>query len=634
MKLTFDTEKEIRKVEIAGRWLEFEQVSESPCRRACPAGIDVKKYVGQIAGEDFDGALATIRRHMPFPSACGRICLHPCETECKRAEVDEPIQIMHLKRFAHEYESREGLKAPLPEKHRPTGKKVAIIGSGPAGLTAAHDLAIMGHDVVVFEKMQEPGGNLRYAIPEFELPLGSVRNDIGRIENLGVRIRCGHAIQGEAGLKELLKEGYDAVLVATGVSARWKGVDGTRWLPGGTLAGVIGASKFAANHRSGDNPDLASDLGNVVVIGYGVHALGAAKVAIRLGVPSVTWIIPVETKQLQPDPSRVQQAIDEGIRILECSRPVEIVGSGNAVSGVKIIKLGEEKTDHTGRVVRHPVAGSEEIIDCDSVIDAAWFVPDTKWNHLAEGPWGNIKVNRDTMATSVPGIFAAGDVVSGPKSVVEAVSLGHRAASGINNYLFGRMEKLGTLSTPVDVCGWEVSDPGRNPSPAIRPKIRPVDERLTDFRESVEVMTVWEATHEAGRCLLCGPCSECAVCLSTCYRKKGKAESEDGGEFQIRIPTEIAKAIREKTLAGHPELVNLFAAEVAPELCRGCGVCEEICGYHAPRIAPDPVYGLVSQIDILACKGCGTCIAACPSTAIEQGVTSINAMREAIRGRK
>jgi len=630
--VTLAEDKFTRTVEIAGQRLEFEQVDESPCRRACPAGIDVKKYVGQIAGEDFAGALETIRKHMPFPSVCGRVCFHPCETECVRAEIDEPIAIMHLKRFVHEYEKRKSINAPLPKKYLPSGKKVAIIGSGPAGLTAAHDLALLGHNVTVLERHSEPGGNLSQTVPEFEMPSGLLVADIKRIEDLGVKIRCGHAVEGEAGLQALKADGYDAVLVATGTSARWEDTDGTKWLPGGTIPGVIGASKFMLAHRGGENPEAAAELGRIVVLGYGVQALGVARTAVRLGVPEVSWIIPVDAYQLQPDPSRIQLAVEEGVKIIERVRTIEISGSGNRVSGVVVVDLGVEETDHTGRKVRHAVPDTERVIECDTVIDAAWFTPDTHWDNLAAGPWNNIKVDFDTMATPVPGIFAAGDVVSGPKSVVEAVALGHRAAAGIDNYIHGRDYEIGTLSEPVEVCGWEVTDPGREKSEVFRPKVRPVEERKSDFNESLDSFTVWEATHEARRCLLCGPCEECAVCLSTCYRKKGMAEDMNGDQFEIRIPLDVAEAIREKTFVGDPDALNLFVAEVNPERCRGCGVCEEICEYHAPRISPDPKLGFVSKIDILACKGCGTCVAACPSGAIEQGVTSLHAMREAIWG--
>ncbi len=617
-------------VKVAGRNLEFHPVDESPCRRACPAGIDVKRYVGQIANGDFDRVLATIRQHMPFPSACGRICLHPCETECKRGEIDEPIAIMSLKRFVHDYESRKGEPAPLPKIADPTGKRIAIIGSGPAGLTAAHDLAISGHDVTVFERSKEPGGMMTHAIPEFELPSTAVRHDIERIEHLGVNIKCDHPIRDEAGLQELLNKGYDAVLIATGTSARWKGFDKSTWIHGGKLPGVIGAVEFMMNHRSGANPELAGDLGKVTIIGSGVQALACARTAIRLGCPEVNWIVPAESKYLQPDPQRVKLAEEEGVNIIELRRVIAVRDAGGRVGGVNVVELEPGDVDHTGRCEYSVKPDSETIIECDTVIDAAYFVPDTKWEKISDGPWGTVQVDLDTMAASIPGIFAAGDVVSGPKSVVEAVSLGHRAAAGINRYLSGSHEEIGTLSTPIKIYGWEIDDPSLTPSEAFRPAVRPVEERKTDFNESELAFTVWQAEHEAQRCLLCGPCEECAFCLSNCYRKRGLAQDDDGNPVQIRVPLDTARGIFDKTGVKDSEKMELFAAVVDPDRCRGCGVCEDICGYHAPRIAPDPVHGFVSAIDILACKGCGTCVSACPSGAIDQGVTSLRSIRSGI----
>jgi len=625
--VTAGHDRDVLTFEVAGRRLEFQPVDESPCRRACPAGIDVKKYVGQIASEKFEDALATIRRHMPFPSACGRICLHPCETECKRGEIDQPIAIMALKRFVADYESRKGVEEPLPRIRKTTGKRIAVIGSGPAGLTAAHDLALRGHSVTVFERSETPGGMMTRAIPEFDLPSAAVHRDIARIEKLGVSIECGHSIQGEKGLQSL-KEGYDAVLLATGAGARWKGLSGTTWIDGGTLPGVIGAVEFMASRRSSGNPDL----GRVVVLGSGVHALACARTAVRLGCAKVKWIIPVTREFLQPDHHRVKLAEEEGVEIIELARPVAIGKTRGKVGGVKIVSIEQGEADHTGRPAYRVKPHSETVIACDSVIDAAHFAPDNGWGNLSSDPWGTISVDLDTMATNLAGIFAAGDVVSGPKSVVEAVSMGHRAAAGIDRYLSGGRGTIGTLSTPIRTPGWEIEDPAGTPSEAFRPAVRPANERKSDFKESELSFTAWEASHEARRCLLCGPCEECAVCLSTCYRKRGVADDEKGNPVEVRVPLGVARGIHEETRIEDFAKVELLVARVDSIRCRGCGVCEDICGYKAPRISPDPKYGLVSTIDILACKGCGTCVSACPSGAIDQGVTSLHALRARIWG--
>jgi len=626
------------RVQIAGRKLVLQSIEESPCRRACPAGIDVKRYIGQIANGDFTGALATIRRHMPFPSACGRICLHPCEKECKRGDIDEPIAIMHLKRFVHEYESRLGESQPLPAPADSTGKKIAIIGSGPSGLTAAHDLALMGHEVTVFEHADSPGGMMTHAIPEFELPSSAVRRDIERIERLGVKIICGRTIDGESGIDDLRKQGFDAILIATGAQARWKGFAGPSWIPGGDLPGVVGAVEFMMEYRNG-SAKTPKALGIVAVLGWGVQALACARTAVRLGCPEVSWIVPVAREHLQPDPRLVSQAEEEGVAIIELSRPVGVKASKGRTAGVKVVGLERGESDHTGRfeyvhMLEDSHVDATRLISCNTIIDAAHFAPDVSWAGLSSGPWGAIGADLDSMATSVPGVFATGDVVSGPKSVVEAVSLGHRGAVGIDRFLSGRLGegKIGTLSRAIDVPGWEIEDPSRIPSRVFRPSVRRSDERSADFLEAERPFTVWQATREARRCLLCGPCDECAACLSICYRKKGVAQDENGNPVLIRIPLGVARGIRQEiTLTEAPEM-KLYCAAVDHARCRGCGVCEEICDYKAPRITPDPRHGLVSTIDILACKGCGTCVSACPSGAIDQGVTSLLRIRDTIWG--
>jgi NADPH-dependent glutamate synthase beta subunit-like oxidoreductase/NAD-dependent dihydropyrimidine dehydrogenase PreA subunit len=617
-------------VEAMGRKLEFTLVDESPCRRACPAGIDAKRYVGQIASGDFEGALATIRKHMPFPSACGRICPHPCQTECTRREIDEPIAIMALKRFAIDSEIRKGVSAPLPRKQRSTGKRIAIIGAGPSGLTAAHDLALMGHDITVFEKNDKPGGMLTHAVPEFELPLKTTIRDISRIQDLGVKIECGQKIDGETGLRKLLKQGFDAVLLAAGSAGRWNGFDGKGWIPGSYLTDVIGASEFASRYRAGV-PDSANKLsGNVVILGSGVQALACARIAARLGFSKVQWIIPHTIDQLQPDPGRVEQASEERVEIIELTRPLAIEGKNGKVTGIRCVALELDEPDHTGRQNVKPVDGGERLIACETVIDAAYFAPDESWGQLSTGPWGVVNVDLDSMATSMDGVFAAGDIVSGPKTVVEAVALGHRAAEGIHRYLSGDETRIGTLSTPLLVYGWEIENPAQPPAGCYRPGVREADARVKDFEDAEVGFTAWEAQHEAQRCLLCGPCEECAVCLPGCGRKKGTMTDSDGNPVFIRVPTGLAQGLMSEVRDVDTMGLKLFTAVVDPNRCRACGVCEEICDYHAPRVSPDNTGRFVASIDILACKGCGTCVAACPSGAIDQAGSSLHAIHDSI----
>lgn len=627
--MTFTLDKNLLILEVNGSKVALSEVDESPCRRACPAGIDVKRYIGQIANGDFAGALKTIRKHMPFPSVCGRICLHPCETECWRGKVDAPISIMALKRFASDYESRGGEHAALPDKNRPNGKKVAIIGTGPSGLTAAHDLAIMGFAVTVFEKQSEPGGMMIQAIPEFELPSAAVRRDIERIREIGVEIKCGIEINGEDGIRDLLADGCSAVLLATGTASRWAGLnaDGS-WIPGGYAANVFGVVDFMKKFRNGAPDGISPGYKKVSVLGLGVQAISAARTAIRLGAEEVTWIVPLVRDQLQPDGRLIHQAEKEGVKILELSRPVEIVEIEGWATGVKCRKLEITEPDHTGRRL---VKETDEIlmIDTDIVIDAAWFAPEKSWGSLSSGTWGTVAVDLDSLKTSRDRVFAAGDIATGPKSIVEAVSLGHRAAESIYRSITGNADKIGSLSTPVGVPTWQITDPSRTPIKPYKPSVRPVSERKNDFREAENVYTAWEATQEAKRCLMCGPCDECAVCIASCQGKRGVSIDADGNIVPVRIPYRLAEPLYSGDSYGRD--LRFYLAGVNHEYCIGCGVCEEICDYHAPRAAPGQNGGFVSTIDILACKGCGTCVAACPSGAIDQGISSRHALNTAFK---
>jgi thioredoxin reductase/ferredoxin len=449
---------------------------------------------------------------------------------------------------------------------------------------------------------------------------------------LGVEIVTNHPVDGASGIHDLLSQGFDAVLIATGASGRWTGFDGTGWIPGSGLRGIQGASEFTISHRKCRPEDIHENTCKVAILGYGVQALACARASARLGGKEISWIIPFEKSELQPDPRLIKQAEEEGVIIVEKTKPIEIIGIDNKVVGVKCVEIELSEPDHTGRRTWVSKTGTEIVIACESVIDASYSMPDTEWHSLSSGPFHTIPVNLDTMATSRPGIFAAGDVASGSKSIVEAVSLGHRAAAGITNYLNGETEKIGTLSTPIRISGWQVDDPARTPSKVLRPTVRPTEDRIKDNDEAELGFTLWEAEHEAGRCLLCGPCEECAVCISQCTRKKIATEDESGNTLVVRVPLEMARTLYRDVEAAASKGIDILAAKVDPERCRACGVCEQICGYHAPSLSLQPNGKYASSVDILACKGCGTCIAACPSGAIDQGLTSLHAIRNLIWG--
>jgi heterodisulfide reductase subunit A len=405
-----------------------------PCSLACPAGIDVRRYVSLIAEGKYDRAIAVVREANPLPSVCGRVCPSPCETACSRGLVDEPIAIEALKRFVADYElalRKEGkfnYKSP-PEKN---GFKVAMVGSGPAGLTCAHDLTLMGYQVVIFEREKVAGGMLYLGIPEFRLPRDVLAADIEYIEKLGVEIRLNTPIGPELSLDDLFRKGFSAVFIASGAYEGYKlGIPGEN-----DYRGVEDCIRFLRRVNLGKREKPGD---KVVVIGGGNSAVDAARVSLRLGAAEVTILYRRSRKEMPANPWEVVNAEQEGVRIHFLAVPVEIIGEKGRVVGMKCIRMKLGKLDASGRRRPIPMPGSEFTIDCDFVVPAISQQPDISFlgaNHgLKVSRWNSIEVDPETMATDRPGVFAGGDVVSGPATVVEAIAAGHRAALGIDRYL-------------------------------------------------------------------------------------------------------------------------------------------------------------------------------------------------------
>ncbi|HIC94943.1 MAG TPA: FAD-dependent oxidoreductase, partial [Anaerolineae bacterium] len=398
----------------------IEKRGPAPCKAACPAGIHVQGYVALIAQGRFQEALALIREVIPFPSVCGRICHHPCESACRRGEHDEPIAIRDLKRFVADWETgQQGNEERGDESpHSSLLPKVAIVGSGPAGLTAAYFLAREGHPVTVFEALPVAGGMMAVGIPEHRLPKDVLRREIEAIEELGVEIRLNTPVgrDGGPGLDELRRE-YDALFIAVGAhKSRRLGVSGE------DLEGVLHGVDFL--HRVNLGEDVA--LGRrVIVVGGGDVAVDSAMVARRLGAQQVTILYRRSRAEMPAHPWEVEEAEEEGIAFHFLASPVRVLGEKGRVVGLECVRMELGEPDESGRRRPIPIPGSEFTVEADTVIVAIGQAVDASF--LEAGGWelgrgGRIAVDPLTLATGVPGVFAGGDAVTGPATVIEAIA--------------------------------------------------------------------------------------------------------------------------------------------------------------------------------------------------------------------
>ena len=492
---------------------------KSPCKITCPAHIKVQGYIALIAQGKFTEALNLIREEIPFPSVCGRVCTHPCEKECKRQEVDEPIAIAALKRFAADHSA--GYK-PLGPCARTKKEKVAIVGAGPAGLTAAYDLVRMGYGVTVFEAMHVAGGMLAWAIPEYRLPKDVLNQEIDAIRVLGVDIKLNTRVDNA---ESLLKNGYQAVFLATGAP---KGE--TMKIPGEEWQGVYDAIDFLRMANLGEKVQLGE---KVAVIGGGNSAVDAARVALRGGAKEVQIFYRRAKKDMPALPEEIEAAEAEGIRVNCLTLPTKILAKGNKVARMECVRTELKEVDASGRGIPQPIPGSAFRVDVDTVIEAIGQMPDPRVLSIAkgltEGKRKNIAVDADTLATGVAGVFAGGDAATMAGTVIEAIASGKRAAESIDRYLRGVDLKEGRAVEKTKARDIKISVPaGTQKAPRSRMPQLPPKQRKDNFKEVDLGFTEEMAIAEAKRCLSCAVCSECrqceAVCLPKCIHHDMKEE--------------------------------------------------------------------------------------------------------------
>jgi len=568
----------------------------APCRTACPARTDCQAYVSLTANGRFLDALKVLYRNLPLPASFGRVCPAPCEDACRREIAEEPVQIRHMKRFLADY----GFDY-VPPSGPSTGKHVAVVGGGPAGLSAAYFLKRHGHDVTVYDAMPEMGGMLRYGIPEYRLPQSVIDRELDVLRRMGMTFRNGVRIGVDLTCGEL-EERYDAVFLGLGA---W----GTRGmgLPGEDHEAVMQGTDFLRRVNEHDRPALPD---RVLVVGGGNTAMDAARCARRLGA-HVTVAYRRTREEMPALEHEIREAEDEGVVFRFLTQPVEFLTDRDAFGGVRCVEMELGEPDESGRRRPVPIDGSEFVVDAQAVILAVGQVIETSCldeGAISRARNGAILVDEGTGRTSRERVFAGGDVVTGPSIAVEAIGAGHRAADAMDRFLRGEPIDPPPLYTHVKhgVTREDIGNPAT--SPQIRTTPRPAEERVNDFEEYEAGLSDDEAAAAAQRCLECG----CMV-FNDCALRDYATEAE---AVQETYEGDLPRKLRDER---HPFIVRKVGK------CISCGrclrVCDDVCGIAAIDFAGRGIETEVQAPFNRAwqdsdCVSCGACVDVCPTGAL------------------
>lgn len=579
---------------------ECPQLVIAPCQAACPAGIDIPNYVALVGEGRYDEALHLIREDVPLPGVLGRVCEHPCEKACRRGMVDKPIAICALKRLAYDNVKISGGKPPSPPD-RKYSEKIAVVGSGPAGLSCAYFLVQRGYGVTIFEAMPEPGGMLAYGIPPYRLPREVLGDEIDYIKALGVEIKLNSPISGNYDIEALKKEGYSAVFLSSGA---WEGSKPT--MPNlDKFKGVYDGVTFlrdvnGALFKNSEVKDADVEGKKVVVVGGGNVAVDAARVSLRLGAGEVRIVYRRTREEMPALKEEIEDAEKEGIFIDYLVAPTNVGGEEGRVGYVECIRNTLSDPDGSDRRRPVPIKDSEFRVEADVVIFATGQQPILTYIKgklmvtLVDVAQKRIMVkNPLTMETHQPGVFSGGDTVTGPATVIMAIAGGKRAAAGIDAYL---REKI----LLVDVNKNKRISKNLIPVAAVQ-KARPslidphhlyMAEKKNTFEEIVRAVSEEAAQVEAIRCLRCDICISCGKCVENCRKqikvnaiRLGYINSEEGAESDFI----------------HSE-----------DVCIGCGTCFVNCPTGAITLKDDEKFRemrmcgtLMSRLELVQCQVCG-----------------------------
>lgn len=494
----------------------IDKKDRAPCVTACPAGINVQGYVQLVGQGKYKEAVRLIMERLPLPGVLGRVCPHPCEAQCRRLEVDEAVAIRDLKRFAADQVDLETLERPKIEE-RP--EKVAVVGSGPAGLTVAYYLRLKGYKVTIFESLPVLGGMLRVGIPDYRLPPEILDREIEYILGLGVETRTNVRFGSDVTLQDLEQDGFSAVFLGIGahdsLNMHIPGEEGTR--------GVFDAIRFLREVNLGRR---ACPGDRVVVIGGGNVAIDAARVARRLGAREVTLAYRRSEREMPAYAEEIQGAIEDKISFLYLTTPIKIIENQGQVSGLECIKNRLGPADASGRRRPVPLLGSEFVLPCDAVIPAIGQKIDTssliRQSDLKTSSRNTIVVNPRTMQTNIPHVFAGGDVVTGPATVIEAVAAAHKAVAAIHRYLTDKdLNHYADTMSAKEQLGRDWLEIPKKTLKQVRvyPQHLETCKSVVCFDEVDLGFSESQAQQEARRCLNCGGCCECMQCVQVCEVK-------------------------------------------------------------------------------------------------------------------
>lgn len=583
----------------------------APCHLACPANVDIQGYLALLANGQYLEALKLVKERCPMPLVIGRICPHPCETECRRQRVDEPVCINFAKRFLGDYErtNYKKLIVCLPE---PSGYRVAVVGGGPAGLSTAFYLRQMGHEVTIFEAMPELGGQLKYGIPSYRLPRHILELEIESILQLGIDAKTNTSLGKDFTCASLLSDGYSAVFLGLGC---W-GARNLR-IPGEELSDVIEGTTFLTDVSLGKDVKIGN---KVIVIGGGNTAIDAARTALRLGAKNVAIYYRRSRVEMPALAAEVDAAEEEGVQINILVAPSRLIGENGKLKQMEYISMTLCEKDDSGRCRPAPISGSEKTVDVDTVIAAIGQVPEMSCLQNDEigqkcetTRWGTIVAHPGTLQTNVVGVFTGGDVFTGPKTVVSAFSAGRRAAHSID--LFLRKKPVKSPEMPFNISKGSLNKVDSQNFVGVAKKARatmpelPAGARRNNFEEVDLGFSEETAVQEAKRCLSCG-------CIDAFECKLREYATEYGVDISNLESRQEKKFEIDET---HPHII------VDPNKCINCRRCMRNCSEYqcSDAIELEPLefdqkgkatfFGPVINDN---CVSCGLCVSNCPTGAL------------------